>query len=176
MADAETGSRNIASLAACNALNTAHQKSDQGDLASRGRLQKPLQRPAISSSRDLLKRAPLPRAIRGVWPKPLGAATNQLSRFIFASCAPASSRASVFSDSSTPPKRKAVTHDRSSPSTLASGACPGIAASFAGFRASPPDASGANWLWQDPNRGAHHSARARQGKARRSHGSCAQPD
>ena len=34
--DAETGPRNVASLAACDVLNTAHQESDQGDLASRG--------------------------------------------------------------------------------------------------------------------------------------------
>jgi len=34
-ADAETGPRNVASLAACDVLNTAHQESDRGDLASR---------------------------------------------------------------------------------------------------------------------------------------------
>jgi hypothetical protein len=35
-ADAETGPQNVASLAACDVLNTAHQESDQGNLASRG--------------------------------------------------------------------------------------------------------------------------------------------
>ena len=33
-ADAETGLRNVASLAAYHVLNTAHQDSDQGNLAS----------------------------------------------------------------------------------------------------------------------------------------------
>jgi hypothetical protein len=35
-ADAETGPRNVASLAACDVPSTAHLESDQGDLASRG--------------------------------------------------------------------------------------------------------------------------------------------
>jgi DNA repair protein RadD len=58
-----------------------------------------------------LKRALLPRAIRGVWPKPLGAAINQLSRSIFGSYALASLRVSAFSSNSTASKRKAVGYE-----------------------------------------------------------------
>ena len=48
-ADAETGPRNAASLAACDVLNTAHQESDQGDLASQGPSAE-----AIATARDLV--------------------------------------------------------------------------------------------------------------------------
>ena len=48
-ADAETGPRNVASLAACDVLNTAHQESDQGDLASQGPSAE-----AIATARDLV--------------------------------------------------------------------------------------------------------------------------
>jgi hypothetical protein len=44
-ADAETGPRNVASLAACDVLNTAH----QGDLASRGPSAE-----AVATARDLV--------------------------------------------------------------------------------------------------------------------------
>lgn len=47
--DAETGPRNVASLAACDVLNTAHQESDQGNLASSGPSAE-----AIAAARDLV--------------------------------------------------------------------------------------------------------------------------
>ncbi len=48
-ADAETGPRNVASLAACDVLNTAHQESDQGNLTSSGP-----SAAAIAAARDLV--------------------------------------------------------------------------------------------------------------------------
>jgi hypothetical protein len=48
-ADAEAGPRNVASLAACDVLNTVPQESDQGDLASAGPSAE-----AIAAARDLI--------------------------------------------------------------------------------------------------------------------------
>ena len=51
----------------------------------------------------------------------------------------------------------------SSPITPSSGTRTGGSQGLAGGRPSSPDASGADWFRQDPNRGAHHPAGARQG-------------
>src|SRR5277367_1333233 len=67
-----------------------------------------------------------------------------------------------------PPKRGGAPHEPAPPSPT-SRTRARSAPSFAGFWPSASNASGADGLRQDANRGAHHSARARQGEAHRLH-------